>query len=1000
MQKKLLLFFLLFFPCLAVLAQNREISGKVILSRDKSPLPGVSVFIKGSTKGAATTSAGLFTLSIPAATTTLQIRSIGYVIKEVSIPEGQTNVVVELVEDNTQLGAVVITGYSSKKQGELTSAITVVSSEKLNDVTTNDLGSKLQGKVAGLQVINSSGAPGSASEIRLRGISSINASQSPLIVVDGIIGGNYDPNDVESVTVLKDAGATAIYGSQANSGVLLITTKKAKNNTTQFEFKATTGFRTPDFGKMQMMNSNELYNNQKLLYRDYVPGGTGNSYVIDILKFHNERPASILNTNTNWLTSMLKSAPVQNYYFSARGKTSKNDYYFGLTYYDEKGTFLNTNYKRVNLRAGSVYHFTDRISLTNNINISGTQGKSYDYNDIYYAYLNLPWDNPYDASGNPIYVDGNSKFKWWSRDKVNPLHTIANSNHPYKNFDVNWDGTLSVPILPWLTFSSANRVSASYFTSSAFYSPSVAGTYHGTGYLNQQSIFNYGGISTNLLRFNLQYGDHKITGLAGVEFEGSQANYMGASGKGLPTGLNVLNVVSNNQAINGYYTNASILSYLSQVNYSYKNRYFLTGSYRVDGSSAFPPGNRYASFPSVSGGWLASNEDFLKDNKTIDNLKFRLSYGITGNQDIGASRYLGLYSLTSQYNGTVAATPSQLASPNLTWESKHQTDFGIDIGLFKRLNLTIDAYHNVTKNLLLQVSQPLSVGFETRWENTGQIVNNGLEFGINSTNIKSSNFQWTTDFNISFNKNQLQDLPADIIKTGSYGVSQIYRNGGNLYEFYIPKWLGVNAQTGAPQWEAVTKDAKGNITSRKATSDYAAATPQEVGSALPNYQGGFNNAFRYKNFSFSVNAYFVYGNKIYNNNKSIVMNDGHEPYLNQMVAPAGTVYWTKPGDIATEPSPQNAANSTSASSRYIENGSYINIRNVSVGYSLPKTFVKRIKLEAVNLSVTADNVYTFTKFDGQDPQTTITPGIYVTPGVSDFKYPNNHQYLFNINITF
>ncbi|MGI4804265.1 MAG: SusC/RagA family TonB-linked outer membrane protein [Janthinobacterium lividum] len=1000
MHKKLLLFFLFFSTCLVAVAQDRELSGTVVLSKDGTPLPGVSVVIKGTTKGAATAVDGLFTLKIPTGATILQVRSIGYVTKEVSVAAGQIKVIIELVEDSRQLGDIVVTGYSSKKQGELTSAITVVTAEKLNDVTTNDLGSKLQGKVAGLQVINSSGAPGSVSEIRLRGISSINASQSPLIVVDGIIGGNYDPNDVESVTVLKDAGATAIYGSQANSGVLLITTKKAKNNTTQFEFQATTGFRTPDFGKMQMMNSSELYNYQKQLYRDYVPGGTGNSYVIDILKFHNERPASILNTNTNWLTSMLKSAPVQNYYFSARGKTPKNDYYFGLTYYDEKGTFLNTDYKRANFRAGSVYHFTDKISLTNNINISGTEGKTYDYNDIYYAYLNLPWDNPYDANGNPIYVDGNSTFKWWSRDKVNPLNTIANSNHPYKNFDVNWDGTLSLPILPWLTFSSANRVSASYYTASTYYSPSVAGTYHGTGYLNDQNTFNYGGISTNLLRFNLQYGDHNITGLAGVEFEGSQVNYTGASGKGLPTGLNVLNVVSNNQAVNGYYTNASILSYLSQVNYSYKNRYFLTGSYRVDGSSAFPPGNRYASFPSVSGGWLASNEDFLKGNKTLDNLKLRLSYGITGNQDIGASRYLGLYSLTTQYNSTVAATPSQLASPNLTWESKHQTDAGIDIGLFKRLNLTIDAYHNVTKNLLLQVSQPLSVGFETRWENTGQIVNNGLEFGVNSTNIRSKNFQWVTDFNISFNKNQLQDLPSDIIKTGSYSVSQIYRNGGNLYEFYLPKWLGVNAQTGAPQWEVVTKDAKGNVTSRTATSDYASATAEEVGSALPKFQGGFNNSFRYKNFSLSVNAYFVYGNKIYNNNKSIVMNDGHEPYLNQMVAPAGTVYWTQPGDIATEPSPQNAANSTSASSRYIEDGSYINIRNVSLGYALPKTFVKRIKLEAVNLSITADNVYTFTKFDGQDPQTTITPGIYVTPGVSDFKYPNNHQYLFNINITF
>lgn len=978
--------------------EQKIIKGKVTDAKGE-PIAGVSVLVKGTTLGGVTDANGNYSLKLPSGAKSLVLSFIGMQQQIVSIG-GQDKLDVVLHEASQGINEVVVTGYSNKKKSELTSAISVVSSDKLKDVATNDIGSMLQGKVAGLQVVNSSGAPGAASEIRLRGISSVNASQSPLFVVDGIIGGNYDPNDVESVTVLKDAGATAIYGSQANAGVIIVTTKKAKDNSTHYEFKATTGFRSPDFGSMQMMNSSELYENQKQLYRDYVPGATDNSYVVDIVKFHNERPLSILNTNTNWLTTLFKSAPVQNYYFSAAGKTAKNDYYFGVTYYDEKGTFVNSDYKRINLRSNSTYHFTDKINLTNNINISGTYGKSYDYNDIYYAYLNLPWDNPYDANHNPIYVDGNSTFKWWSRDKINPLNTVDNSNHPYKNFDVNWDASLDMPITSWLSFNSSNRLSVSYYYGSTFYSPSVAGTYHKTGYLNDQSTLTYGGISTDLLKFSFQFGDHAVSGLAGIAFEGGRDTYLGASGKGLPTGLSVLNVVSNNQTVNGYYDDSSLLSYLSQINYSYKNRYFLTGSYRIDGASAFPPGNRYASFPSISGAWLASNEDFLKGNTIVDNLKLRLSYGVTGNKDIGSSKYLGLYSLSSQYSSTVAATPLQLASPNLTWESKYQTNAGFDLGLFNRVVLTVDAYHNVTKNLLLQVSQPLSVGFETRWENTGQVVNNGIELGIGLTNIKTADFQWVTDFNINFNSNKLQDLPSDIIKTGSWSVSQIYRNGGNLYEFYLPKWLGVNSQTGAPQWEVVTKDAKGNVTSRKATSDYASATPEEVGSALPKFQGGLNNSFRYKNFSFSVNLYYLYGNKVYNNDLTMVMNDGHEPYLNQMKAPSGTIVWTKPGDIATEPSPQNAANSTDASSRYIKDGSYINIRNVSLGYSLPKNIVRSLKLDDVTLSVTADNLYTFTKFVGQDPQTTITPGIYVTPGVSDFKYPNNHQYLFNINVRF
>ncbi|HJT74259.1 MAG TPA: hypothetical protein VJ720_09580, partial [Chitinophaga sp.] len=258
-----------------------------------------------------------------------------------------------------------------------------------------------------------------------------------------------------------------------------------------------------------------------------------------------------------------------------------------------------------------------------------------------------------------------------------------------------------------------------------------------------------------------------------------------------------------------------------------------------------------------------------------------------------------------------------------------------------------------------------------------------------------------TDFNISFNTNKLKDLPSEITRTQSvWSISQIYRNDGNLYEFYMPKWLGVNKETGAPQWEVVNRDADGKVTSREATSDYASATYQEVGSALPKFQGGINSQWRYKNLSLSVNAYFLSGNKVFSNSLRFVMNDGNEPYYNQIVLPSGYKIWTQPGDNATEPSPQNAANSTETSTRYLKDGSFISIRNIALSYSLPKGLISRWHMDGVSFSLTADNVYTFTKFLGQDPNTTITPGSYVMPGVSDFKYPNNRQFLFNINIRF
>jgi TonB-linked SusC/RagA family outer membrane protein len=1000
-KKVLLICCCVFLISLQGFSQSLAVSGRVTSALDKLPVPGATVMVKGTTTGVMTTTDGAFTINVPGGKSVLIVRFVGYVSKEIEVTAGQTNVLVTLADDVQQLNDVVVVGYSSKKQSELTSAVSVVSSAKLKDVTANDIGTMLQGKVAGLQVVNSSGAPGSAAEIRLRGVSSVNANQSPLIVVDGIIGGNYDPNDVESITVLKDAGATALYGSQANAGVIIVTTKSAKQGETKFEAKISSGFRTADFGKMNMMNSNELYDYQKEFYRDYIVGATDNSYKIDLIKFYGERPLSLRDQDYNWSKESFKPAPVNNFYLSASGKTEKNDYYVGASYYNEQGTFINTGFQRINVRANSTYHFSKKLDISNNINLSASTGKSYDYMDMYYSFLNLPWDNPYDESGQPIYVDGNSTFKWWSRDKINPIHTVNNSEHTYKGFDVNYDFNINYRITDWLTFASTNRGSAAFNKGVNYVSPLAAGTYHGSGYIDELNTLNYGVISNQLLKFDFRLGDHTLNGFAGVAFEGGHTEYSGASGKGLPEGLKVLNVVSNSQLVNGYNDRGYLQSFISQLNYGYKGKYFLTGSFRVDASSAFPESNRTASFPSVSAAWLASNEEFLLGNNIISNLKLRASYGITGTQDIGASRYLGLFSLTTQYNSLVGAVPYQLASPNLTWESKYQTNAGIDIGLFKRVNLSVDVYRNDTKDLLLQVSQPLSVGFETKWENAGNVINKGIELGINSTNIKTNNFEWNTDFTINFNSNKLYGLPSDIIKTGSWSISQIYRNDGNLYEFYMPKWLGVDAQTGAPVWEKIVKDANGKAVASERTSDYSQATIQEVGSALAKYQGGFNNSFRYKNFGLRVSTYFNYGNKVFSNNLRFMMNDGHEPYYNQIQLPEGSKIWSGPGDTeATEPSPQNSANSTETSTRYLKDGSYFTIRNIALSYTLPKSFAKKLSFDAITVGITADNVATFSNFLGQDPQTTITPGSFVTPGVSDFKYPNNRQYLFTLNCNF
>ena len=980
-------------------AQTRTLTGRVLLQTDRSAVSGATVSVKNG-HAVAANDQGDFSIQVPTGKTTLQVQAVGFVSLDINVGPAQNDLTILLNKDEKNMNEVVVVGYSDKKRGELTSAVTVVGAQKLTDVTTNDIGNMLQGKVAGLQVVVSSGVPGAASEMRLRGISSVNANQNPLFVVDGIIGGNYDPNDVESVTVLKDAAATSMYGSQANAGVIVVTTRHGKYSKMTVEGKLSTGFRKADFGSMTLMNGQQLYNYQKEFYRDYIPGNANNTYKIDLLKFYQERPRSLESQNYSWSDELFKTALLQNYYVSLSGKTEKADYYLGLTFFNEQGTFMNTGFQRINLRGGTTIRVTKNFSITNNINLSAVTGKSYDYMDIYYAYLNMPWDNPYDSAGNAIYVDGNSPFKWWSRDKVNPINTIQNSDHPYKGFDANYDLNFNVNINPWLSFSSTNRGSAGYSKSSTYYSPLAAGTYNGTGYLNESDVLNYSAITNDLFKASFRTGKSTISGLAGFSWEGGKSEFMGGAGRGLPLGLRVLNVVSSNISVNGYNDQSTIASFISQANYGYDDKYFLTASFREDGSSAFQSNKRWGAFPAVSAAWLASNEDFIRRNKSITLLKLRGGWGVTGTQDIGASRYLGLYSLSTQYNNQSAAVPLQLASPGLTWESKYQTNIGLDIGFFNRINATIDVYHNITKNLLLQVSLPLSEGFETRWENIGQIENNGVEFTLNTINIQSRSFTWTTDFNISFNKNILGGLPAPFIKTGSWSISQIYRNGGNMYEFYMPVWLGVDPQTGAPQWQQVIKDNNGTVIETKPTSNYADATPQEVGSAMPDYQGGMTNTFSYDNFSLSVNAYYIHGNKVYSNNLRFVMNDGNEPYYNQIVLPKGYSIWTHPGDIASNPSPQNAANAQEVSTRYLQNGSFIQIRNITLAYALPKSALDKLKMQGVTLSLSADNVYTFTNFLGQDPATTITSDVYSTPGVSDFKYPNNRQFLFNIMFRF
>ena len=984
-RKTQILWLLLALFCLTVPAFAQTlVKGRVTDAGNSQTLPGVNVFVKGTTVGGTTDLDGNYTIGVKSPEDVIVFRFVGYSNQEIMVGT-QTRIDVAMTADVINLDELVVMGYSSKKRTEITSAVTTLSSDKLMDVTSNDIGTMLQGKVSGIQVINSSGAPGSSSEIRIRGISSMSAPQGPLYVVDGIIGGTFDPNDVETLTVLKDAGATGMYGSQANGGVVVVTTKKARSSKPQFEFKAVYGMRTADHGNVKMMDTKTLYEYQREYYRD------PNLYVVDDRKFKAARPASILDVHTDWLAETFKPAKVQNYYLSSAGKNDKLSYYIGGSYYDEEGTFINSKFKRANLRANTTYQFSDRVSLTNNINLSGSNNIGTDYMNIYYAYTSMPWDNPYDANGNA------RSFKTaegiWSKDKINPIQAAQNSELSNKSFSFDYDLDLNVKILDWLTFATTNRISALSSMDKTYYAAAADNlSYFGTGFVSTQGGLNYSGITTNLLKFNFAKAKHSLDGLVGFEAQAGNNDYILGSGMGIPEGLRVPSVASGQYLISGSPTKTVMQSIISQVNYNYTGKYFLSASYRIDQSSQFAPNKRTAKFPSISAAWMMSNEDFLKSSPTISNLKLKVSWGKTGMKDIGPYRYMEMFSFSSQYDGQPAAVPTQMANPDLTWEQTDQLNAGIEFGLFKRINLEVNFYQNSTKDLLVERALSPSGGFRTQWQNIGNDMNSGIELSLNAIIIKSNDFNWTVDFSMGYNKNKLSGFGGDtIITSNSYGVTQIYHNGSSLYSWYAKEYYGIDPADGSMLW--VGKNGK-------TTHEYQDARYIEYGSPLPKYQGGFSTDFKYKAFSLRGNFSFLSGNKIFNYFRRYVDSDLQETQFNVMMPRDDYRLWQKPGDIATKPLPQNARNSFDPSTRYIDDGSFLKLRNITVSYDLPKSATSRMKLGGMTIALTMDNVITFTNFWGQDPEVSINPSSGNLPGYAEFKYPNNKQYLLSLNVRF
>lgn len=950
-------------------------------------LAGVTIMVKGSNQGTVTDAAGSFALNLSdtdLSTAVLVFSFVGYQSTEVPA-SGQTVFDIALQPSVNLLEQVVVTGYGSKKAKYLSSSVAVIPNEKLRDVTSNELSSLLQGKAPGVVVSTSSGDPTSGSNILIRGAGTISASTAPLIIVDGNIGGSYNPTDIESVTVLKDAAATGLYGSRAANGVIIITTKMGKAGKTKIDFSTTLGFAEATTGNFKLMNSQQLYDYQKTFY---------------------DRDPSIVNTNTDWWDLAFRKGFVNSYTLSASGGTEKTQFYVSGNYYKEQGTVLENDKTGYNFRSNITSQLTKKLKLSVLFNGIFTQDNYENSGTLYDAYVNMPFDAAYDADGSPI--DGRTATNWQGRDRENFLHSLPYNYSKARSLNVNTDVNLDYAITPKLTFSTYNRVRFFDYKDASYYDKRTKQGGANGGELYNSRSYTSRILTSNRLRYEESFGLHNLAVLAVGEAERNYYDDAAISGKGLPPGRDVMSVatdiINNPTGGNDQY---SFSKYLAQADYNFDNRYFAIASFVHEYSSKFGSNNPAGNFYQLGGSWIVSNENFMKEWKTISFLKFRASYGTVGNAD-GISNYaaLGLYSISqdASYAGLPGAAPSQKGNPDLSWEKMKTANIGAEIGLFNnRLDVTVDAYEKKSSALLYKQPLQATTGYSYRWVNAGAVRNRGMEFSATSKNIVGA-FNWETNLNVSFNRNKVLEL-SDGAAVFNSGARQPIAVGHNMDEWNLPIWAGVDPQNGDPLWEKIVTDADGakyKVLTNSYSSVATAQSRQFTGtSAAPKFTGGLSNTFSYKGITLSTFFNFVYGNEIYNNSRAYFDNDGLYESYNAMVLAKGWSRWEKPGDVATHPKPIVGGNhdSNQSSSRYLEDGSYIRLRNIKLSYALPAAWLGKSGISNLNVFLSGDNLWTATKFSGPDPEVSFTQ-TDLSSGVSSFKYPISKKFLCGVNISF
>ena len=948
--------------------QKRHITG-VVKDIKGETIIGANIMIKGTGTGVSTNIDGEFSIEA-AAGEELIVSFIGYLTQTIKI-DSQKTLNIKLLEDTKTLEEVVVVGYTVQTKSAVTGSVAVVKADKLKDVNTLEVGSMLQGKVSGVYVSGSSGEPGQASKIRIRGKGTLNSSVSPLWVVDGVIVGEdpgLNPNEIDNISVLKDGSATALYGSRAANGVIVVTTKRGEYDANKYSVSVNAGVSLLSTGRLEMMNSQELY--------DYQKSWNNQSWFTEELLKH----------NTDWFKEASKPGLYTNANITYTGSSGRMRSFVMADYYREEGAIKDFTLDRFTFRSNNDVKFTDRFTMSTKISGSLSRTDS-QQRSVYNTYLYLPWDFPYNEDGS---IRSGQEQDWRGRDGINDMYDLQWNWSRSKKLTVDGTINFNYQITDWLRFESNNYIRYISNRSESYTDKRSRSGQSDKGSLSNSNSLLTKQFTNQMIRFEKSFGKHKVNALGAYEYTRHFYESTSAEGRGIQPGREILDVTTGIKSIGGYKDAIATQSALFNANYDYDNRYMGQVSYRMDESSCSGKNNRMGHFFTVSGGWNIQNETFFESlRESVNQLKVRVSYGSLGNTP-GA--YYGHYPLYSSmmYNDEVAYFPSQMGNADLSWEKCYTTNIGIDARFFDRFGVTIDLYNKNTSDLLYYAPLPNISGYTGQYKNVGAINNKGLEISLNADVIRTSKFQWTSDFNIGFNRNRVTELYGG--KPELKGLKRL-EEGRDMDEWYLREWAGVDPANGSPLWYTTDENGK-----RTTTDSYNKADRVYCGSAAPKFTGGWMNSFSYKGFTLTANFDFVYGNLLYNQSRELLDSDGAYADYNSMKLKSGWKRWEKEGDIATHPKAINGGNKNSnkSSSRYLEKGNYFSLRNLSLGYSIPEKLCGKLGLQWVNVSCSADNLFTLTPFSGVSPQLSDSS----TDGYAGTIYPLSRRIVFGLNVSF